>query len=210
LDKDESAERGTESGRRGLSDPEPSRRHRPTLDRAAFRRDPLLRSSAHHLATWSLSVLVLDLRDCAGATSSGATGGAPMFVVVAVLAGAILASLTHERRLGKMLGPAPDPPGRPTAGQCRVAAMLATVVGILTLTSLTDCTLATVWMGCVGVGLFAWGRALAFRPYVRMGSMLALLAGVDALLGGGEASWILRAVALGILVPAGAMTVNRR
>jgi len=209
LDKDESADRGTESGRSGLSDPDPSPGRRPPLDRAAFRRDPLLRSSAQHLATWSLAVLVLDLRDCAGAAS----GGAPMFVVVAVLAGAILASLTHERRIGKMLGPAPDPPGGPTAGQCRVGALIATVVGVLTVTSVADCALATVWMGCVGAGLFVWGRALVFHPYVAMGLGLLLCAAIDAALvlaGSFGIAALLRMGVLGAAMPIYAVNASMR
>lgn len=181
------------------------------MDPALFRRDPWLRTSGYHLATWSLVAFVLELRRPAASEDAAA------FLVV-LLGGALLTSLTHERRVGKMAGLA-GVPLHP-----RTDVLWWSVVGAIVLGSLTLHWIARphwmfpMWMMLAGEGFLLWGMALRFAWYRALGAamiaaglldiaMMALDAGAwPRLLMLGE--WP-RLLVLGVLLPAVGVATSR-
>lgn len=177
------------------------------MDPITFRRDPYLRTSAYHLATWSLVATVLELRLATGAAAAGSRAVLPV-----LLAGAVLTSLTHERRVGKMTGPA----GAPLVeGAARIwvqgLSVLAAVSAVLVVAERPQLVF-DAWMLGVGVGFVVWGRAAAFAWYVGLGLAMIATAVVDFMLlsAAGVPLLQLRLLASGVVIPGLALLTNRR
>jgi len=179
------------------------------LDPATYRRDPYLRSSAYHLATWSLMGFVLELRGSMPAASTDSPSHLP--VVVVLLAGAAMTSLTHERRLGKMVGPAGaavfDGAGRMWTG---VLAVLV-AASVLLLAASRPQLLFDVWVVGVGAGLAAWGSKAGFAWYLGLGAAMVAVGAVDvALRSAGFPVLALRCALLAVALPVAALVTNHR
>ena len=175
---------------------------------ASFRRDRWLRTSAYHLATWSIAALVLDVRLRAARDASHAT---VIFALVVIFAGSLLTSMTTERRVAKMVGPA----GAPLfAGAGRmwilVFAMLMSASAAILGAGRAEAIL-TLWMLLVGAAFLFWGRATGFAWYVGLGASILAAGAVDSWMsatGGPVGPW--RVLVLGIALPAAAIATNRR
>lgn len=178
------------------------------MDPPTFRRDPWLRGSAYHLATWSLLLFVLDLRRGAADAAVADTGLAGTIVL---LGATVMTSLTHERRIGKMAGPAAAPLWPGVAGLARgLAVGLVGTSAALAMAGRSD-AIVTLWLSGVGAGLAAWGRRAAFGWYVGLGGATVAASLVDAgiLLWRGFPSTGFRAAVLVVALPAAALWTNR-
>jgi hypothetical protein len=173
-----------------------------------FRQDRWLRTSATHLATWSLAALVLDVLLRAAGKASQGTGIATFVVVVAA---SLLNSMTTERRVAKMLGPA----GKPVyAGAGRmwllVFATLASASAALFGAGRAD-AIVTLWLFGAGTAFLFWGRTIGFSWYAGAGLGMMLAGAVDSWMsaaGGPVGLW--RILVLGLALPATAIATNRR
>ena len=180
------------------------------MDPATFRRDPYLRTSASHLATWSLVGFVLELR-LGGPESAGTPEG---IVVAVLLAGAVLASLTHERRVGKMAGPA-GPVGTASfegAGRMWSGLLAAlTAASALLLLASRPQWLFDAWTVGVGSGFAVWGWKAGFAWYTGLGLALVAVGAVDAIVtAAGGSVLALRCLVLALALPAFSLVTNRR
>lgn len=191
------------SGPAGLS--------RVPVSPTTFRRDPWLRSSGYHLATWSLLGLVLELRRLSPGEGA-VTGSAGLLFLVAA---AILTSLTHERRIGKMVGPA-GPAGEavwPGAGALwrTLLSALAAASALLVATQNAG-MLFPLWCAGVGSGFWLWGRRAGFAWYEGLGLLMAVAAMVDVGLmwGEGGAAPGFRFAVLGLVLPGAGLLTSRR
>jgi len=174
----------------------------------AFRKDRWLRTSAYHLASWSLAALVLDVRLRSVGQTTQATGIATFVVIIAA---SLLSSMTTERRVAKMLGPA----GAPVfAGAGR---MWLLVIGALTSASVAIASagrveaVLTLWMIGVGTAFLFWGRTIDFSWYAGLGLALIAAGAADSWMtatGGPVGPY--RVVVLGLALPAAAILTNRR
>lgn len=173
------------------------------MDPLSFRRDPWLRGSAYHLATWSFLLFVLDLRRAL--PDAGLAGG------VVLVGATVMTSLTHERRIGKMAGPAGDPlwPGVAALAKGLAAGLVAGSAG-LAMAGRAD-AVVSLWLAGVGAGLAVWGRRASFGWYLGLGAATGLAALVDAglLLWRGVPSTGLRAAVLVLALPLAALWTNR-
>jgi hypothetical protein len=186
----------------------------PHPDRAAFRRDRYLRSSPWHLLTWSLAAFAFQWR--MGLSPHPLDPGLAGFAF-ALVAGSLLTSHTHERRCGKMFGPA-DRPVFAGAGRLWTvvfAAMAAGSAAVLSAGRPLD--LVTVWMGGAGLGFAAWGAFAGFRPWLLVGLALLVATALDlawsatpGLVGEGLRRLWLRSAVLALFLPASAVFVIRR
>lgn len=176
------------------------------MDALTFRRDPYLRSSAYHLATWSLTAFVLVLR---AQSSEFGVDLVPMTVML--VGAAAMTSMTHERRVGKMVGPAGEAVW-PEAGAMWLRLLGALVINSGWLMGLgRPDLLFTLWALGVGAGLAVWGRRVQLDWYLGAGATLAAVGVLDALLTvQGAATLGLRLVVLGLAVPAFALATNQR
>jgi hypothetical protein len=184
------------------------------LEPASFRRDPYLRSSAYHLATWSLVAFVLELR---GATSTASTTSASaqllldLPVTVVLMAGAAMTSLTHERRVGKMVGPAGEALFA-AAGRMWLAlfAALAAASALLLAASKPQ-LLFDAWVVGVGSGFVVWGSKARFAWYMGLGAATVATAVLDMVLWSAGMSVLeLRCLLLALALPAAALATNYR
>jgi hypothetical protein len=174
------------------------------VDPALFRRDPWLRTSGYHLATWSLVAFVLELRRAA------ATDGGDAAFLVVLLGGALLTSLTHERRVGKMAGIA----GAPL--HPRIDVLWWSVIGAIVLGGLALHWIARphwmfpMWMMLAGEGFLLWGMAVGFAWYRALGVAMIAAGLLDiAMMATGAGRWP-RLVVLGALLPAAGLVTSRR
>lgn len=176
---------------------------------AEYRRDRWLRSSAYHLSTWSLAAFVLALRAETVPDPFDATGLAVMLVV---LAGSGMSSLTHERRVAKMAGVAGE------AVYAGAGRMWAGVLGALALSGLALVLrtgrgdgLYLLGMVGAGTGFALWGRRAKFFWYLGLGVAMLVAGVVDGVLVsvGGPAR-PLRLLVLGLVLPVTALVTNRR
>lgn len=175
---------------------------------ADFRRDRRLRTSGYHLATWSLAAFVLEARALAMQGHAGAGSGAVMLIVIA---GSVLSSLTHERRVGKMTGPAGETVFDSAARLWAVVFMVLGVVSVWLAAGGQSRWLFPLWMLGVGLGFTIWGSRAAFGWYVFLGVAMAVAAALDV--GLAVAGWPhrpLRLAVLGLALPAAALMTNRR
>jgi hypothetical protein len=173
------------------------------VDPVSFRRDPWLRTSGYHLATWSLVAFVLELRR-ATATEDGSA-----FLAV-LLGGALLTSLTHERRIGKMAGVA----GAPL--HPRIDVLWWSVIGAIVLGSVALHWIARahwmfpMWMMLAGEGFLLWGMGVAFAWYRALGGAMIAAGVLDVAMMMLEAGTAHRLVVLGVLLPAFGVATSRR
>lgn len=161
------------------------------------------------MATWSLVAFVLELRCSMAAASTEALSQLP--VVAVLLGGAVLTSFTHERRVGKMVGPAGeavfDGAGRMWL---RVFAALVTASALAMVASAPQ-RIFEVWIVGVGSGLAFWGWRAGFAWYVGLGAAMIATAAVDVVLGSaGLPVFALRGAVLALALPAAALVINRR
>lgn len=174
------------------------------MDPGHFRGDPWLRSSGYHLATWSLVALVLDLRRAAP-SGTGAAGA------ILLVAAAVLTSLTHERRIGKMAGPALVPVWD-RAGQLwwsLLAGFVAIAVPLVTRGH--GEWLVPVGLVLVGTGHLVWSRCVRMSWLAVIGAAAVAAALVDAAAtASGQAPLALRALVLGVVLPAAGLWTSRR
>ena len=170
---------------------------------AEFRRDPWLRTSASHLATWSFAALALDLLARSGA---GTPRAVRVSAIVGVVAGSLLTSMTTERRIAKMVGPAGDSVYE-RAGQLWTIVLATLVAATFVLVALEQRgALMPMWLGGVGAAFVFWGRKTRFDWYVILGGAMFAFAVFDLLFAAGT----LRIVVLGVLLPVAAMAANRQ
>ena len=176
------------------------------MDRSTFRRDPYLRSSAYHLATWSLAAFVFELRLGRGQFDAASVG-----LYGVLLGGAILTSITHERRVGKMAGPAGDAVWSGAGAMwLRLLGTLVTLTGMLAFAGRGDLLFAA-WAFGVGWGFAVWGWKANFPWYAGLGLGLAWVALVDAaMLAAGTPMPMLRGLVLAVGLPALALRTNHR
>jgi hypothetical protein len=172
------------------------------LNAAAFRRDPWLRTSGYHLATWSLVAFVLEMLR----TSDGAAGVAS---VVALLAGGVLSSFTHERRVAKMAGAAGAPVYQKTPLLWGFVALALVSAGVAAIGAPNTDPLFPVAMVIVGIGFAQWGAGARFAWFVGLGSAIVAAGLLDIAL---SAPWrpCLRMIVLGALLPAAGIETSRR
>lgn len=169
-----------------------------------FRRDAWLRSSGYHLATWSLFALVLEIGRAAPARSGAAS-------TVVLVAAAVLTSLTHERRIGKMAGPALAPvwDGAGRLWWSLFGAFLT--VATLLLAGGRAAWLVPLALATVGVGYLVWSRFVGRTWLAAIGVAAVLAATIDAATtAAGEPPFLLRALVLGIVLPAAGLWTSRR
>jgi hypothetical protein len=173
----------------------------------AFRRDPWLRTSASHLATWSVAAVAVELLLRASPRISATT----VATVVAVAVAAIVASMTTERRIAKMAGPAHEPIDPSAAPRFGLAiALLVTASLALVAASRAD-ALPMLWLLGTGNSLVVWGSKLRFAWYVRFGVALVGAGVLEAVLAAsGERVIALHLIVMGIGVPVAAIVTNRR
>jgi hypothetical protein len=172
------------------------------LNPAAFRRDPWLRTSGYHLATWSLVAFVLELVR----TSDGAAG---MSSVVVLLAGGVLSSFTHERRVAKMAGAAGDPVYENTALLWGLVALALISAGVAAAGAPVSDPLFPVAMVIVGIGFAQWGAGAHFPWFVGLGSAIVAVGLLDVAISA-PARPYLRMLVLGVLLPAAGIETSRR
>ncbi|MFN2378192.1 MAG: hypothetical protein ABR538_16810 [Candidatus Binatia bacterium] len=188
------------SGRGGLA-PGP-------VSPTTFRRDPWLRSSGYHLATWSLLGLVLELRRLSPGEGAAVGGAGLLFLVAA----AVLTSFTHERRIGKMAGPAGEAvwPGAAALWRTLLAALAA--ASALLLTTENAGMLFPLWCAGVGCGFWLWGRGAGFPWYEGLGLLMSVAALVDVglLWAEGSAAPGFRFAVLGLVLPGAGLLTSRR
>lgn len=180
------------------------------MDPSTFRRDPFLRSSAYHLATWSLAALVLELRR--SSPSPGDDGASSAAVVAAVVGGALLTSMTHERRVGKMAGAAGEPVFA-GAGRMWAGALVGMLAGSVALAGAGWAGwLFNLWVGGTGATFARWGRRTGMNWYVGLGLAMVAFAAADAVLAmlEGQPSPGSRFLVLGVVLPGAALVTNRR
>jgi len=178
------------------------------LQPEVFRKDRWLRASAYHLASWSFAALVLDVRLRSAGATTQATGIAALVVIVGA---SLLTSMTTERRVAKMFGPA----GAPLfAGAGR---MWLVVFATLTSASIAIASagrveaVMTLWMFGVGAAFLFWGRTIGFRWYAGLGLALMAAGAVDSWMTAvGGPVGLLRLFVLGFALPAAAILTNRR
>jgi hypothetical protein len=178
------------------------------MDAETFRRDRWLRTSASHLATWSLAAFVLVFRFQMAPVADDPTGTAILFVIVAV---SVLNSFTTERRVAKMVGPIGQPAfagaGRMWAGI--LAVLVAASIGLLG-ASRSDAMFA-IWMAGVGSGFVNWGREAKFPWYSGLGVAMLAVAALDlALASVSGPVGPLRIFVLGLALPVAGLLTNRR
>lgn len=172
------------------------------MDPAAFRRDPWLRTSGYHLATWSLVAFVLELwRD-----RPGEVGAAQ---AVALVGGAFLTSLTHERRVAKMAGIAGEPVYSETALVWRLVfvGLAASMAAMLAAPNMA--ALFPVAMCVLGIGFAQWGAGAGFPRFVWLGAFMVAAALLDVSLGA-AGSRLIRQLVLGFALPAFGVATSRR
>jgi hypothetical protein len=178
------------------------------LEPSTFRRDPYLRSSAYHLATWSLAAFVIEFQLASASGLDAANGIAALVVLIGASA---LSSVTHERRVGKMMGPA----GAPVwagAGQMWLVLLVGLAAGslVLALGSLAA-LLFPLWALAVGAGFATWGRKAAFAWYTGLGFALVGVGLLDLAIGiSAGPTTPFRITVLGLGLPGFALLTNRR
>jgi hypothetical protein len=172
------------------------------LDSAAFRRDPWLRTSGYHLATWSLVGLALELMR----TSPDGLGVSRTIVLVG---GALLISSTHERRVAKMAGIAGNLVYEKTG-------VLWGFVGLALLSTFVAATRAPntdplfpVAMVIVGVGFAQWGAGARFAWLVGLGSAIVAAGLFDVVIAAAARPYW-RMFVLGVLLPGAGIETSRR
>jgi hypothetical protein len=174
------------------------------VDPSAFRRDPWLRTSGYHLATWSLVAFVMELwRRQPESDHATAT--------VVLVAGAVLTSLTNERRVAKMAGIAGEPVYPGTALVWRLVALALFVSGAAAVFEANTNGMFPVAMIATGMGFAVWGAGAGFAWFSALGAAMVGTALVDvALLGRGDASRTLRLAVLGVALPAFGLATSYR
>jgi hypothetical protein len=172
------------------------------LDSSAFRRDPWLRTSGYHLATWSLVGFALELMR----TSDG---GLAVSRVVVLVAGALLVSSTHERRVAKMAGISGAPVYEKTPQLWGFAglALLSTFVAAMNAPN-TD-PLFPVAMVIVGVAFAQWGAGARFAWFVWLGAAIVAAGLLDVVIGAAARPYW-RTLVLGVLLPGAGIETSRR
>jgi len=117
------------------------------LDPTTFRRDRWLRTSAYHLATWSIAAFVIDIRFRSIGPGEHATVSATLVIIVAA---SILSSIQTERRVAKMMGPATDlvDAGAGTMWRIVVAVLVAASIGLVAAARAEG--LVDAWMLVIG------------------------------------------------------------
>lgn len=173
-----------------------------------FRRDRWLRTSAYHLATWSIAAFVFEVRFRSAGQTDEATGIATAVVIVAA---SLLSSMTTERRIGKMFGPAGEPAFAGAGRMWRmVFATLASATAALVFASRAEAVL-TLWLLGVGTGFLFWGRRIGFAWYAGVGLAMIAAGILDSCLAatGGPVA-LVRMLVLGLALPVTAVVTNRR
>jgi hypothetical protein len=172
-----------------------------------FRRDRWLRTSAYHLSTWSLTAFALALRAEFVPRALDATGAA---LAVALAAGSVLSSLTHERRVAKMAGVAGE---AAYAGAGRLWSALFGVLAVVAALLVGMGAAASLYaaaMLVVGTGFALWGRRAKFDWYFRLGLAMVSAGAFDLAVEGSALAAPLRLLVLGLGLPAAALATNRR
>lgn len=143
------------------------------MDRAAFRRDPFLRTSAYNMATWALVNVLFSLpnyRLAAGAAWSPACFG---IYSLGLLTAGIALSAVHERRVAKLVGPAGD--ALFAAGRLWGPLLLVGTGGTaLLVTAGRPQFVQPLWLLVVGSAYVIWGAATRFRLYQVLGGVLGV------------------------------------
>ncbi len=173
------------------------------MDPENFRRDPWLRGSGYHLATWSLVALVLDLRRAAPGASAAGT--------VVFVAAAVLTSLTHERRIGKMAGPALEPVWD-GAGRLwwSLGAAFAASGAVLAARGLEQ-WLVPALLATVGAGYLVWSRFVRMPWFAAVGAVALVAALLDAgATATGQPTLAMRFLVLGLVLPAAGLWTSRQ
>lgn len=128
-----------------------------------------------------------------------------------LVAGAVLTSFTHERRVAKIAGPAGEPV---FAGAGRLWTVTLLVLGVASaVLAATDEAqwLFALWAAAAGAAFTLWGLRTRFRSYVALGLGLAAAGVLDAsATAGGSPLAGLRIFVLGVALPAAAIATNRR
>jgi hypothetical protein len=172
------------------------------LDPAAFRRDPWLRTSGYHLATWSLVALALELM-------RASTDDPGVSRIVVLLGGALLISSTHERRVAKMAGVA----GNLVYEKTRLLWGFVALALLSTFVAATGAPnadpLFPVAMVIVGVGFAQWGAGARFAWFVGLGSAIVGAGLLDVVVGPAVRPYW-RMLVLGILLPGAGIETSRR
>jgi hypothetical protein len=170
------------------------------VDPATFRRDAWLRSSGYHLATWSLAGFAIELR-----RATRAEDAAPGFVIL-IAALALLTSLTHERRVGKIAGIAGEPAWRHSAQLWRAMVCLLVAGSLAVMLASRQHLLFQVWMLVVGSGCVLWGRGTRFAWMSGAGGTMIAAGLLDL----AWPSTALRLFVLGLVLPAAGLTASSR
>lgn len=141
---------------------------------------------------------------------AGATATVTAMAVV-VVGASLLTSMTHERRVAKMVGPAGEPvyagAGRMWLG---LFALLASTSVALLQSSRPE-ALFRVWMFGVGCGFAVWGSRAGFRWYLGLGVSMVAAGLLDlVLVATGGPVVPLRIFVLGLALPVTALLTNRR
>ncbi len=133
------------------------------------------------------------------------------FVVVALLAGALLTSSTHERRVAKMAGIAGETVYAETALVWRLVLVGLVAAAAAAISAPNMGSLFPVAMVVAGIGFAQWGAGAGFAWFVRLGAFMVGAGLVDVTLGAGSpSSQTLRLVVLGLALPAFGLETSRR
>ena len=153
--------------------------------------------------TWSLVALVFELRR-ASVMESGP------FVVLALVGGAMLASLTHERRVAKMVGKAGDAVYEHTAVLWRLVLVGLAAASVAAAASPQTGSIYPVAMVVIGIGFAQWGAGARFAWFVWLGVLVVAAGLADVALAPADAARTLRLLVLGLALPAFGLETSRR
>ena len=143
------------------------------MDRASFRRDPFLRTSAYNMATWAVVNMLFSVPNYAMAAGAAWSPGLLGTYSLALFAVGIALSAIHERRVGKMVGPPGEPlfPAEKLWSPLLLIGFAGTVALIV---SGRPQFIQPLWLLVVGTAYIVWGIGIRLRLYVVLGVVLAL------------------------------------
>ncbi|MBI5505560.1 MAG: hypothetical protein HY899_12215 [Deltaproteobacteria bacterium] len=143
------------------------------MDRTSFCRDPFLRTSAYNMATWAVVNVLFSVPNYALAAGAAWSPGLLGTYSLVLFASGVALSAVHERRVGKLVGPAGQ--ALFPAGKLWGPLLLIGVVGTVSLivTSRPQ-FIQPLWLLVVGSAYVIWGVATSFRLYQLLGGVLGV------------------------------------
>jgi len=142
------------------------------MDSVSFRRDPFLRTSAYNMATWAVVNVLFSVPNYALAAGTAWSPSLLGTYSLGLFAAGIALSAMHERRVGKLVGPAGEAlfPAGKLWGPLLLIGFGGTVALVV---SGRPQFIQPLWLLVVGSAYVVWGAATRFRLYQLLGGVLA-------------------------------------